>query len=138
MTQFTLDPRLAADTLPVAELGLSSLRLMNDRRYPWAILVPRRAGCAEIHDLCAADQRLLLEEITLVSRSLSSLAAAHKMNVAALGNIVRQLHVHVVARRAGDEAWPHPVWSRGAMSPYAADEGAALARRLAAAVTTSP
>lgn len=134
MTGFSLDPRLEADTLPAGELLLSTLRLMNDRRYPWAVLVPRRAGCVEIFDLSADDQRRLLEEITLVSKALSSLAAAHKMNVAALGNIVRQLHVHVVARTEGDEAWPQPVWGRGAMSPYAAAEGEAFAKRLRAAV----
>jgi diadenosine tetraphosphate (Ap4A) HIT family hydrolase len=134
MADFALDARLEADTLPVAELSLSSLRLMNDRRYPWAILAPRLSGREELSDLSAAEQRLLLEEVTIVSRALSSLAAAHKMNVASLGNLVRQLHVHVVARREDDEAWPQPVWGRGAVTPYDAEEGARFARRLADAV----
>jgi diadenosine tetraphosphate (Ap4A) HIT family hydrolase len=134
MTEFRLDARLDADSLFVAELSLSSLRLMNDRRYPWTILVPRRAGLVEWHDLSSADQRILTDEITIVSKALSSLAAAHKMNVAALGNIVRQLHVHVIARREGDEAWPQPIWGRGAMTPYEGEEGVLFARRLAEGV----
>ena len=138
MAEFRLDARLAADSTPVAELPLSSLRLMNDRRYPWAILAPRRAGLVEIFDLSSADLRILADEIAIVSKALSTVTAAHKMNVAALGNLVRQLHVHVVARREDDEAWPHSIWGRGEMSPWPGDEGAVLAAQLAAAVSASP
>lgn len=122
MAEFVLDARLAADTLAVGELDLSTLRLMNDRRFPWAILAPRRPGVAELFELARADRAALVEEIAIVSEALSSLAAAHKINVAALGNEVRQLHVHVVARMTDDAAWPGPVWGRGPRLPYAAGE----------------
>lgn len=130
MAEFVLDARLAADTLAVGELDLSTLRLMNDRRFPWAILAPRRPGIAELFELARADRAILIEEIAIVSEALSSLAAAHKINVAALGNEVRQLHVHVVARKTDDEAWPAPVWGKGARRPYAAGEAEAIVSSL--------
>jgi diadenosine tetraphosphate (Ap4A) HIT family hydrolase len=134
MGQFVLDARLAADTLPVGDLDLSTLRLMNDRRYPWAILAPRRAGIVEFHELARADRRILAEEIAVVSEALARLAAAHKMNVAALGNQVRQLHVHVVARQTDDAAWPDPVFGSGAPAPYDDAGAGGLVARLQAAV----
>ncbi|MDA1071725.1 MAG: HIT family protein [Proteobacteria bacterium] len=132
---FRLDPRLAADTLPVLDLALCSVRLMNDARYPWLVLVPRRAGAVEIHALEAADRAVLAEETARVAAALERHAPGHKINIGALGNIVRQLHVHVVARREGDAAWPGPVWGKGAAVPYQAAEAdrivAALGRLLA-------
>jgi len=131
---FTLDARLAADTVPVADLALCRALLMNDARFPWLILVPRRDGLAEVTDLDAAGRAALLDEIAAASDALRALYAPEKINIGALGNIVRQLHVHVVARNAGDAAWPGPVWGHGAAEPYApaalATARAALARAL--------
>lgn len=123
---FRPDPRLAADSLLVADGPLSQLRLMDDARFPWLVLVPRMAGAEEWIDLDGASQRRLLAEVNLAGRLLRSLGPVHKLNIGALGNIVRQLHVHVVARREGDAAWPGPVWGSGARVPYAAPERDAL------------
>lgn len=116
--QFEPDPRLAADSVLVADGPLSQLRLMDDARFPWLVLVPRLPAAEEWIDLDGAAQRLLLAEVNLAGRLLRSLGPVHKLNVGALGNIVRQLHVHVVARREGDAAWPGPVWGSGARVPY--------------------
>lgn len=129
---FALDPRLAADTAPVAELPLSRLLLMDDARFPWLILVPRRPGLVELADLDRAAQHALLDEVQRVSAALRAAAPCDKLNIGALGNVVRQLHVHVVARRAGDAAWPGPVWGSGAAERYAADAREALLARLRA------
>jgi diadenosine tetraphosphate (Ap4A) HIT family hydrolase len=121
---FTLHERLAGDSVAVGTAALCEIRLMNDRRYPWLLLVPRRPGLREIHELPAEERRQLVEEIAAASRALQQESGAEKMNVGALGNLVPQLHVHVVARRAGDPAWPGPVWGHGRAEPY---EPAALA-----------
>jgi diadenosine tetraphosphate (Ap4A) HIT family hydrolase len=131
MTDFVLDPRLAADTIPIAALPLSAALLMRDANYPWLILVPRRAGVSEIVDLDAADRVALIEEIARASAALRSVVQPEKLNVGALGNVVPQLHVHVVARRRGDPAWPGPVWGR-ARVPYPAGAAETLAAALAA------
>jgi diadenosine tetraphosphate (Ap4A) HIT family hydrolase len=115
---FALDPRLAADTHAIGTLPFSELLLMDDARFPWVILVPRIAGARELIDLDEGDQRLLLGEIDRVSRALESLVHPDKLNVAALGNVVPQLHVHVIARFANDAAWPSPVWDRGERVAY--------------------
>ena len=117
-TDFTLDPRLAADTCPVASLPLCDVRLMNDARFPWLVLVPRRAGLVEIADLSDIDQATLWQEVNKVSAALRSVTLCEKLNLGALGNIVRQLHVHLVARREGDAAWPGPVWGHGHVECY--------------------
>jgi diadenosine tetraphosphate (Ap4A) HIT family hydrolase len=117
---FALDPRLAADTSLIGDLPLSRALLMNDARYPWVILVPRRPGLAEIIELAADDRARLMEEIALAAGAISGMAGVEKINVGALGNIVRQLHVHVLGRRAGDAAWPGPVWGNGTAEPYEA------------------
>lgn len=127
---FVLDPKLAADSVSIANLALSDLRLMNDARFPWLLLVPRRAGAVEIIDLAKADRAALFEEITAASAALRTATGCDKLNVAALGNQVRQLHVHVVARFAGDAAWPGPVWGTGAAVAY----GEAARDRLIATV----
>lgn len=118
MAAFELHPRLAADTFRVCELPLSSLLLMNDARFPWCILAPRRDGLRELHALPPADGAALLDEIRRVARALEARGGVDKMNVAALGNQVPQLHVHVIARRQDDPAWPNPVWGSGAAEPY--------------------
>ncbi|MCP1375691.1 HIT domain-containing protein [Dyella lutea] len=134
--EFALDPRLGGDSVPVIELPLCSVRLMDDARFAWLLLVPRRAATSEIHDLDGIDQERLWREIRLASNALRAVAPCDKLNLGALGNIVRQLHVHVVARREGDAAWPGPVWGSGAAEPYAAPVRerlvAALRDRLAA------
>ena len=122
---FALDPRLAADTHPIGALPFSELLLMDDARFPWVILVPRIAGARELIDLDEGDQRLLLGEIDRVARALESLLHPDKLNVAALGNVVPQLHVHVIARFVDDAAWPRPVWGSGERVPYGERERAA-------------
>ena len=128
-TAFALDPRLQADTHHVAMLPLCELRLMDDARYPWLVLVPHRAGMVEVADLAEAEQAQLWREANRAAAALRAVAPCDKLNLGALGNIVRQLHLHVVARTEGDAAWPGPVWGSGTAVPYAAD---ALAARLAA------
>lgn len=126
---FALDPRLGADTRLVVSLPLCDVQLMNDSRYAWLVLVPRRADLVEIIDLDNDDQAELWYEVNLASSALRAAAPCDKLNLGALGNIVRQLHVHVVARCEGDAAWPGPVWGHGQAEPYAE---VALHERLAA------
>jgi diadenosine tetraphosphate (Ap4A) HIT family hydrolase len=116
---FALDPRLQADTRHVASLPLCEVLLMDDARYPWLILVPRRIGMVELLDLPSASQQVLWQEINQVAAALREIAPCDKLNIGALGNIVRQLHVHVIARKEGDAAWPGPVWGNGRAEPYA-------------------
>jgi diadenosine tetraphosphate (Ap4A) HIT family hydrolase len=127
---FLLDPRLAADTCPVARLDLCEARLMNDARFAWLVLVPQRAGLVEIADLTPSERTLLWHEVDRAGAALQAVAPCDKLNLGALGNIVRQLHVHVVARREGDAAWPGPVWGSGAAVPYGETARAALVERL--------
>ncbi len=129
-TGFVLDPRLAADSLFIADWPLSRLLLMDDARFPWLLLVPRRAGRIELDDLGFDDQTQLLREIGRAMAVLRSIAHGSKFNIGALGNIVRQLHVHVVVRREGDAAWPGPVWSAGAKARYEPAAREALIARL--------
>lgn len=115
---FELDVRLAADTVFVADWQLCRLLLMDDARFPWLVLVPRREGLAELDDPAEPDRTQLLREIARAMKVLRGVVACDKLNVGALGNIVRQLHVHVVARREGDAAWPGPVWGHGPAHHY--------------------
>ena len=117
-TAFALDPRLAADTHAVLELPLSRALLMDDMRFPWLILVPRMPGLRELTELARDDQHALLDEINRVAHVLHAIAKPDKLNIAALGNVVPQLHVHVIARFVGDAAWPRPVWGIGERVPY--------------------
>lgn len=112
-----LHPTLAADTYPVTILPLCEVRLMNQAAFPWLILVPQRANITEITELTEADKQQLMREISHVGAALKSLTHAHKLNIAALGNIVPQLHVHVIARFTDDAAWPSPVWGHP-ITPY--------------------
>jgi diadenosine tetraphosphate (Ap4A) HIT family hydrolase len=118
VTGFSLHPRLSADTVLVADWALSRVLAMNDARYPWLILVPRRDVVTEIFDLDRSDRLSLIEEVARASEGLRKLTRAAKINVGALGNLVPQLHVHVVARNPGDAAWPGPVWGHGTARPY--------------------
>jgi diadenosine tetraphosphate (Ap4A) HIT family hydrolase len=129
----TLHPTLAGDTVEVASLPLCTVLLMKDRRFPWLILVPRRESIREIRELAPADRAALIEEIARASEVLTRLFQPDKLNVGALGNLVPQLHVHVVARTTTDPAWPGPVWGSGTAEPYGARELEEARDRLAAA-----
>ena len=115
MSSWSLHARLADDTAPVVDLPLSRLLALNDANYPWVVLVPRQSGVCEIIDLDAAHRTQLMVEIAQVCNALKGLTGCDKLNVAAIGNVVPQLHIHLVARRVGDAAWPKPVW--GAVPP---------------------
>ncbi len=115
---FDLDPRLAADSVEVGTLALSTVRLMNDHRYPWLILIPQAQNMSEITDLCEADALVLMREIRQVSMAMEELFRPQKLNVGALGNIVEQLHVHIIARHDDDPAWPGPVWGHSPAEAY--------------------
>ena len=117
-TDFILDPRLAADSVFIADGPLSQVRLMNDARFPWLVLVPRVPQVSEWLELDGAQQRLLLAEINQAGNLIRTEPGMEKLNIGALGNIVRQLHVHLVGRHAGDAAWPGPVWGSGAAQRY--------------------
>jgi diadenosine tetraphosphate (Ap4A) HIT family hydrolase len=110
MSTFVLDTKLEKDTIEITALPLCHVRLMNDRRFPWVVLVPAKPGLSEIIDLDAADRGRLIEEIALVSTVMRELFHPTKLNLGALGNVVAQLHLHVIARFASDDAWPGPVW----------------------------
>jgi len=122
---FAPDEGLARDTFAIGDMPLSRVLLMNDARWPWLILVPRREGLVELADLEPADRGQLIEEAALVSRFLKAHIRADKVNVGALGNIVRQLHLHIVARLVGDPGWPGPVWGHGVRRPYQEDDAQA-------------
>jgi len=121
-THFELHPQLAEDTVPVIELALCEVRLMDDANHPWLVLVPRIANVTELIDLDAAQRTQLTAEIDAASRALMALFKPDKLNVAALGNLVPQLHVHVIARFHNDIAWPRPVWGAANARPYAPEE----------------
>ena len=129
---FALDPQLARDTAFVADRALCRVLLMDDARFPWLVLVPRRAGLVELFDLGAAERTLLFDELEQAAQALRSVAPCARLNVGALGNVVRQLHVHVVGRREDDAAWPGPVWGHGSRQPYAAGACATRVNALAA------
>jgi diadenosine tetraphosphate (Ap4A) HIT family hydrolase len=124
--QWTLDHTLEADSRLIVSLGLCQLRLMDDRRFPWLLLIPQRPGMTEMHDLTPLDQTMLTFEMGMAGKALKAASACEKINIAALGNKVRQLHVHVVARSAGDAAWPGPVWGCGSPEPYGDDRRRSL------------
>jgi len=132
---FEIDPALLATSHAVGDLALSQVRLHADARFPWIVLIPRRAGAGELEDLAAGERDVLLEEILRAGGAARAVAAAlgrpaAKLNIGQLGNITPQLHVHVIARRPDDAAWPAPVWGFGVAEPYPA---AALETALAAA-----
>jgi len=128
-SDWSLDPRLQNDTFPIGNLVLSRVLAIDDADYPWLVLVPRRPGVTEIADLGDRDAARLMEEIAQASRALKSVTGCDRVNIAAIGNIVPQLHVHIVARWKTDPLWPKPVWGHVAPRPGGA---AAFARFLAA------
>lgn len=115
---FQLDQRLDADTLPIVTLGLCALRLMNDSRWPWLILIPQRVGVTELYHLAPLDQAVLTFETALVAETLAKITNCLKLNIGALGNVVPQFHTHVVARNPDDPNWPRPVWGFPEKTPY--------------------
>lgn len=134
MTDIALDERLVEDSYPVTELPLCQLRLMDDTRYPWLMLIPRRRGVSEVFDLEEDDQQQLWREASRVGQAFKAMLGGDKLNVASLGNVVPQLHVHLVVRRQDDEAWPGPVWGQGEPQPYDLDDLAAMRDRVLAMV----
>jgi diadenosine tetraphosphate (Ap4A) HIT family hydrolase len=131
---FVLDQRLLQDTLPVGDFPLCRLLLSNDAQYPWFILVPRKPDISEVFQLSDDEQSQLWTETTSLSRTLQQLFNADKMNVAALGNVVSQLHVHVIVRRKVDAAWPAPVWGKHPAIPYTVEQAADVIERLKTAL----
>ena len=123
-----LHPQLADDTHPLAHWPLCDVQLMDDAHHPWLILVPRIEGATELTDLDPAQQATLTAEIDRACRALQAAVKPHKLNIAALGNVVAQLHVHVIARYRDDIAWPRPVWGTAAAQPYSPE---ALVERVA-------
>lgn len=119
---WSLDPQLERDTVQLGDLTLARILVMNDATYPWLILVPRVPGAVELIDLDDEQQAQLMDEIAMLSRVLKDVTACDKLNVAAIGNVVAQLHVHLVARRRDDPAWPRPVWGHAAARPYGRGE----------------
>ena len=118
---FKLDRQLEQDTVLVADWHLCQVRLMNDSRYPWVILIPKVEDVSEIHQLADEQQQLLLGESVRLSKALEQLFAPHKLNVASLGNMVRQLHIHHIVRFEDDASFPRPVWGVGDAVPYEAE-----------------
>ena len=135
LSDFRPDERLVRDSDLVTKIGLCELRLMKDARWPWLVLVPQRPGVSEVFDLTPLDQTMLTFETTLVAEALKKVTGAAKINIGALGNIVRQLHVHVIARSEGDPNWPGPVWGFGAAEPRSAEETKAFSAKILDALT---
>jgi len=118
LATFELDPRLEADTLPLADLPLCRALLMNDARYPWVVLVPRVASVSEVFELSQAEQAQLWQEATQLGAAMKEAFQGDKLNIATLGNVVSQLHIHLVVRYNDDASWPAPVWGNGTPEPY--------------------
>lgn len=132
---FVLDSRLEQDTLQLGDFPLCRLLLMNDANYPWFILVPRCEGVSELFQLDSSDQQALWREATALAETLKDIFGADKMNVATLGNVVSQLHIHVIARRRDDAAWPAPVWGRSPATPYSNAQIDAIRQKLKLVLT---
>lgn len=118
MNDFSLDQRLAADSLPLCQSDISLLRVIRDARFAWLVLVPMRDGLADLVDLSADDETAVMADVRSVSLALRTATGCDKLNVASLGNMVRQLHVHIIARFESDAAWPGPVWGVGQAEPF--------------------
>ena len=127
---WSLNSRLEKDTITIGDLPLSRVLVIKDANYPWLLLVPRRAGASDLIDLTEAEQAQLATEINRVSRALKDITRPDKLNVAALGNVVPQLHVHIIARRTTDAAWPRPVWGVAPPLPYDPAEAARFTQAL--------
>ena len=134
MPDFTLHERLNADTYFIADLKLCRLLLMNDTRFPWVILVPRQNELREFHDLTSQDRHRLMDEISYMAQTIEIEFKTEKINIGALGNIVPQLHIHVIARDPNDAAWPAPVWGHGRAVSYTATDAQAQCKRIKALI----
>jgi diadenosine tetraphosphate (Ap4A) HIT family hydrolase len=132
---FTLDPRLVKDTVPITPLKICQVLLMQDCSYPWLILVPNIPGLRDLDELDTAQRNQVMAEVDLVSKTLKTLFAPDKINVANLGNIVEQLHIHIIARFKTDPAWPAPVWGKHPPVAYEAQALDALVEKLRTALT---
>ena len=130
MDEFKLNSRLLEDSTFITKLNVSQVRLNHDARFPWLILIPEIAGLKELHDIPDEKQAVVQKEVNFCSAALQELTSADKMNVAALGNLVSQLHIHVIARKHDDNAWPQPVWSAGEAKPYEKENLAKLVNKL--------
>lgn len=130
MNDFSLHPRLAADTHLISDLELCQLRLMNDSRFAWMILVPRRPDICEVYELSPQDQQRLWHEATFLGQELQRSLQGDKLNLATLGNQVAQLHLHVIVRSVSDPAWPAPVWGFGEAQPYEHEALEAMRKRI--------
>lgn len=130
MESFKLDDRFVRDSVFIANLGFCQLRLQNDSRWPWLVMIPQRNDITEVFELTPLDQTMLTFEMNLVAKILKEVTKAQKINVGALGNIVRQLHVHIIARNQGDASWPGPVWGHGTPQPYSDEQRDDLLERL--------
>ena len=131
---FEMDKRLVGDTVELGDFALSRVLLMNDSRYPWLILVPRVVDASEVFDLQLEQQQELWQETQIVAHALKHAFAADKINIATLGNVVSQLHMHIVVRMQNDEAWPAPIWGRGIAQPYSESALIEMRTRLQAAL----
>ena len=138
MNGFALHPQLQADTHLLISLKHSEVLLMDDARFPWLILVPRIVNARELHELAPAVRAQVSEEVYTVSTLLSQHTKAYKMNIGALGNMVEQLHIHVIARQTDDAVWPNPVWGAGTRKPYTLEQKSVLKKEYACLLYTSP
>ncbi|SDN51403.1 HIT domain-containing protein [Vreelandella arcis] len=136
MTTFVLDERLACDTQHLADLPLCRALLMLDARYPWVVLVPRREGLSEVFELTTAEQQQLWREASQLGQAMKAAFGGDKVNIATLGNVVSQLHVHVVIRYHEDAVWPAPVWGNGVAEPYSASQLTTMQARLLELINT--
>jgi diadenosine tetraphosphate (Ap4A) HIT family hydrolase len=133
--EFSLHPQLEKDTLALGELPLCRVLLMNQQAFPWLILVPQRAGKKELFDLAPEDYAQALQEVRFVAEKLAAFTACDKINIAALGNMVAQLHIHIIARFQADAAWPNPVWNSGTPTmPYSGQQARHITESLRAAL----
>lgn len=130
--EFELSEQLQKDCIALGDFPLSKLLLLNDANYPWFILVPRRAGVTEIYHLSAEDQQMMIHESSYLAENLADLFAGYKMNIASLGNMVPQLHIHHIVRYENDPAWPGPVWGKVPAVPYSSEQLDELRRKLEA------
>jgi diadenosine tetraphosphate (Ap4A) HIT family hydrolase len=118
LDEFFLDPRLVATSEPVCELALCHVRLVDDARYPWLLLIPKRAGVSELFDLEQHDRAAVMEEVSTAARVLKDVTHCQKINIAMIGNVVSQLHLHIMARFVGDPTWPLPTWPKSYSHQY--------------------
>ena len=132
---FTLHPKLAEDTVSLGDFPLCRMLLMNDVHFPWFILVPKRPDIREIHDLSEDDQRQLIRESSILASQLAKVFKADKLNIAALGNMVPQLHLHHIVRYRDDLCWPAPVWGKVAPVPYATEQVLGIRQHLLGKLT---